>query len=150
MLISRIIFILAKECKIKKSNITNLMKSRGTKWHRQVSFESKCLWKILDIQSNLINWQQMLKFSRVSDNFYLQRYPKKKKRWKHLGYVFKNEARASAVAGISSGSWRKLKGWLKEFIREHEQTENLWDLTRKRTCRRWQNRDSDHWAQMTP
>lgn len=57
----------------------------------------------------------MLKYIE-SDNFYSQRYPKKK--MEYLQYTLKNEARASAMASMLLGSWKKLKGWLKESIKE--------------------------------
>lgn len=55
----------------------------------------------------------------------------KKRRWKYLGYVLKNEVRASAVASMLLGSWKKLKGLAQGIYQRNEQTENLWDLATK-------------------
>lgn len=95
----------------------------------QVSFESKGLWKIVDIQSNWINWQQMLKFSRVSDNFYLQSYPKKKT--KVSGIHVKEWSQSISCGKHVIGQLEETKGLAQGIYQRKEQTENLRDLTTK-------------------
>lgn len=44
--------------------------------------------------------------------------------------MLKNEARASAVASMLLGSWKKLKGWLKESIKETNRRKTYGNLTK--------------------
>jgi len=46
-------------------------------------------------------------------------------------YVLKNEARASAAVSVLLGSWKKIKGWLKESVEDMNRRKLLMGFNNK-------------------